>query len=99
LQHLGKMGENQDSALHVNSSSTPRQSPTCGRTFCMDRGSGWQKWVRDSHPSGKTCTDGGSGPTVDVRHVIGTMKMRTTFSMPLTYPTKKDCWFHTIRTI
>jgi hypothetical protein len=32
------------------------------------------------HPSGKICTDGGSGPTEDVQYVIGTMKMRTTFS-------------------
>jgi hypothetical protein len=31
----------------------------------------------------KTCIDGGSGPTVDVRHAIGTMKMRTTFSNAL----------------
>jgi hypothetical protein len=29
---------------------------------------------------GKTCTDGGSGPTVDIQHVIGTIKMRTVFS-------------------
>jgi hypothetical protein len=29
---------------------------------------------------GKICTDGGSGPTVDVRHVIGKMKIRITFS-------------------
>jgi hypothetical protein len=35
-----KNGENQDSALHVNSSSTPRQSPIRGRTSCMDRGNG-----------------------------------------------------------
>jgi hypothetical protein len=36
------------------------------------------------HPSGKKCTDGDSGPTVDVWHVIRTMKMRTIFSHALT---------------
>jgi hypothetical protein len=30
---------------------------------------------------GKICTDGGSGPTVDVQHVTGTRKMRNTFSL------------------
>jgi hypothetical protein len=51
----------------------------------MVRRNGWQKRVRDLHQLERICTDGASGPTVDVQDVIKTTKMKSTFSK---YPPK-----------